>query len=86
MENPEMNGNRSSAIQPFLCGLGTGVALALLFAPRSGAETRRMIGRTAKDGEGWIKEKAGAAKEYVETHVTDLRERAKEVAAVIGRS
>lgn len=53
-----MNGNRSSALPLFLTGLGTGISLTFLLAPRSGAATRSLIGRKVKDGEDWMKDKA----------------------------
>lgn len=39
---------RSSGISPFLIGLAVGAGLALLFAPHSGAETRRKLARGAR--------------------------------------
>jgi gas vesicle protein len=89
MENVETNGhhcNRVSEGLVFLTGLGVGVAITVLFAPRSGAATRRLIGHKAEKGEGWIKDKAAAAQDYVKAHVEELRDRVKEVAEVIGRN
>lgn len=80
-----MNGYRDSALPLFLTGLGTGIALTLLFAPLSGAATRSLISRKAKDGEGWVKDKAAAAEDYILTRGAGLRDRVKEVAEVIGR-
>jgi gas vesicle protein len=40
---------RSSGVGPLLLGLVLGTGIALLFAPQSGAETRRMIRRKAED-------------------------------------
>jgi len=85
-EKVEVSCNGSSALPFFLIGLATGVAAALLLAPHSGAATRRLIGRTVHEGEDWMKAKATAAQDYVKSHGADLRERAKEVAEVIGRS
>ena len=45
MEETEMAGNRGSALLIFLTGLGAGIAVTALLAPRSGAATRRLIGR-----------------------------------------
>jgi gas vesicle protein len=39
---------RSSGISPFLIGLAVGAGLALLFAPASGADTRRRLARGAR--------------------------------------
>ena len=81
-----MNGNRGSSLLFFLTGLGAGIALTVLFAPRSGAATRRLIGRKAEEGKDWVQDKAGAAQDYVRSHGEELRDRVKEVAEVIGRS
>jgi gas vesicle protein len=40
----------SSAILAFLLGGVTGAALAILFAPRSGRETRDMLGERLREG------------------------------------
>jgi gas vesicle protein len=77
--------NRGSA-PFFLVGLATGVALALLLAPRSGAGMRRLIGRTVKEREDWVKAKSTAAQDYIRSQGADLRDRVKDVAEVIGRS
>jgi gas vesicle protein len=82
----EMNGNGVSSGLFFLTGLGTGIALTVLFAPRSGAAMRRLIGRKVEKGEDWMKEKAAAAQDCVREHVDELRDRAKEVAEVVGRN
>jgi gas vesicle protein len=81
----EVNGSRSFALPLFLTGLGTGIAVALLFAPRSGSATRSLIGRQVKDCESWTKRKGAAAKDYVLSHGADIRDRVKDVAEVIGR-
>ncbi|MGD0500622.1 MAG: YtxH domain-containing protein [Bryobacteraceae bacterium] len=80
-----MNGNRGCSLLLFLAGLGAGIALTVLLAPRSGATTRRLIGRKVEEGEGWIKDKAAAAQDYVRGRGEELGDRVKEVAEVIGR-
>jgi gas vesicle protein len=65
MENFEMNGNRGTALLSFVTGLGAGIALTVLFAPRSGAATRRLIGRKVQEGQDWMTDKAAAAQDYV---------------------
>jgi gas vesicle protein len=86
MTKVEPNGSGVSAGLFFLTGLGTGVALTLLFAPRSGAAMRRLIGRKVEKGEDWMKEKTVAAQDCVREHVDELRDRVKEAAEAIGRS
>jgi gas vesicle protein len=43
-------GNTSGVILSFLLGGLTGAALAILFAPRSGRETRELLGERLKEG------------------------------------
>ncbi len=52
----------------FLAGLGIGAALALLFAPQSGRETRDLIAQKANEG-----------KDYVTNRSRELREQADEL-------
>jgi gas vesicle protein len=41
---------RTESISAFVVGLGAGAALGVLFAPRSGDDTREYILESAKDG------------------------------------
>jgi gas vesicle protein len=41
---------RGPSVSAFVIGLGVGAALAVLFAPRSGEDTRDYISASAKDG------------------------------------
>ena len=41
----------------FLAGAGIGAAFALLFAPKSGRETRDLIARTASDSKDFLSTK-----------------------------
>ncbi len=50
----------------FLAGLGIGAVLALLFAPRSGKETREFIAGKAEEG-----------RDYVRARTDDLRRQAE---------
>ena len=86
MEKVEMNSNIASASILFLTGLGVGIALTVLLTPRSGAATRRLIGRKIEKGEGWMKNKAAVARDYVRGCEEELHDRAKELVEVIGRS
>jgi len=85
MEKTECTTNVASSLLLFLGGVGAGVALAGLLAPRSGAATRRIIGRKVDEGTDWVKERAATAQEYVRSQADDLRDRVKDVAEVIGR-
>ena len=48
-------GNGGSNFGFFLAGLGMGAILALLFAPRSGKETREYIAGKAEEGRDFVK-------------------------------
>ena len=60
--------NYSSKVNYFCVGLGIGAAAAMLFAPKSGAETRDVIVRKAEEG-----------KEYAQSKVRELRARAEDI-------
>jgi gas vesicle protein len=86
MKRFESNGNDSLGLPLFLAGLGAGIAVTLLFAPRSGVATRRLIGGKVKDGQDWVKDKAAAAEDYVLSQGTEIRDRVKKVAELVGRA
>jgi len=50
-------GNGATNLGFFLAGLGMGAILALLFAPRSGKETREYISGKAEEGRDYVKAK-----------------------------
>jgi gas vesicle protein len=54
----------------FLLGLGVGIGIGMLFAPKSGSDTRQMI-----------KDKAGEGTDYVKQRGTDLRDSAGDLLA-----
>jgi gas vesicle protein len=60
----------------FLAGLGVGAVTALLFAPRTGKETRRILAKTAERGREFVEEQAEAAREQA----TAIRDRATDLA------
>ena len=60
--------DNASKLSFFFLGLGIGVAVGILFAPKSGEETRELI--RSKTGEG---------KDYVKRRTEELRESAAEV-------
>ena len=59
----------------FLAGLGFGALVGVLYAPRSGRETRDAIRNTALEGRDYIKNRGREAKDTVSQWV----ERGKEV-------
>jgi gas vesicle protein len=50
----------------FLAGAGIGAVLALLYAPKSGKETREMLARTATEGRDFLSTKAGESRQFFE--------------------
>ncbi len=60
--------DKGSSVGAFLAGLGLGVAVGMLFAPKTGDETRQLI-----------KTKAGEGTEYLKQRGTQLRDQASEL-------
>jgi gas vesicle protein len=58
----------------FFLGLGLGVAVGVLFAPKSGAETREFLRSKAEEGLDTVKEQADTLKETA----ADALERGKQ--------
>ena len=56
-----------NGLSSFLLGLGVGVGIGMLFAPKSGEETRKII-----------KEKAGEGTEYVKQRSSEMKQTATE--------
>ncbi|MGA2072349.1 MAG: YtxH domain-containing protein [Terriglobia bacterium] len=70
----------------FLVGVGIGGAVALLFAPKSGEQTRKLIAKKAEEGRGYVsskgwelKDQAGEMVEKGKDLVNKQRERLAEV-------
>jgi gas vesicle protein len=68
-------GNGESKLAFFLAGLGIGSVLALLFAPRSGQETRNLIVQRAEEGRDFVKTKS----EEIRKQAEDAVEKGKEL-------
>ena len=47
-----------NGLSSFLLGLGVGVAIGMLFAPKSGSETRKLIKNKAGEGGEYIKQRS----------------------------
>ena len=58
----------------FLAGAGIGAVLALLFAPKSGRETREMLTRTANDSRDFITNKVTEGRQVVEERGRKLQD------------
>ena len=59
----------ASTLGYFLAGLGIGAILALLFAPRSGQETRDLIAAKATEGRDFVKSKTDELRKQAEETV-----------------
>jgi gas vesicle protein len=46
-----------NGLSSFLLGLGVGVGIGMLFAPKSGSETREMLKNRANEGSDYLKQR-----------------------------
>jgi len=72
-----MSDNAGSKISFFLVGLGIGALVGILFAPKSGEETREYLSQKADEGREYAQRKARELRERAE----DIVERGKEAAS-----
>lgn len=63
----------------FLLGLGIGVAAGLLWAPRSGEETRALIADRAGEGADYVRSRAQDGSEFVKQRADDLKSSAADI-------
>jgi gas vesicle protein len=71
-----MADNVGSKVTYFLVGLGVGALVGVLFAPKSGEETRDFLSKRADDGREFAQKKARELRERAD----ELIERGKDVA------
>jgi len=69
-----MSDNTGSKVSYFLVGLGIGTLLGILFAPKSGEETRQFLADKADEGRDYAQRKAREIQERAE----DLVERSRD--------
>jgi gas vesicle protein len=69
-----MSDDRNGSIGWFLAGLGLGAAVGILYAPKSGRETRETLLSSADEGREFVTQRGREAREQVSTWV----ERGKE--------
>jgi gas vesicle protein len=67
--------NSGSKVSYFLAGLGIGALVGILFAPKSGEETREYLSSKADEGRDYAQRKAQELRERAE----DLIQRSKEI-------
>ena len=72
-----MADNVGSKVSYFLVGLGVGALMGVLFAPKSGDETREYLSKRADEGREFAQKKARELRERAD----ELIERGKDVAA-----
>ncbi len=63
----------------FLLGLGVGVAAGLLWAPRSGEETRALLADKAGESADYLKSRAQDGTDYVKHRTDDLKNSASDL-------
>ena len=68
--------NVGSKVSFFLVGVGIGALLGVLFAPKSGEETREYLSKRADEGRDYAQKKARELRERAD----ELIERGKDVA------
>jgi len=71
-----MADNVGSKVTYFLDGLGVGALVGILFAPKSGEDTREFLAKKADEGKDFAQKKARELRERAD----ELIERSKEVA------
>jgi gas vesicle protein len=71
-----MADNVGSKVTYFLVGLGVGALVGILFAPKSGEETREFLTKKADEGKDYAQKKARELRERAD----ELIERGKDVA------
>jgi len=69
-----MSDNTGSKVSYFLVGLGVGTLLGILFAPKSGDETRQFLADKADEGRDYAQRKARELRERAD----DLVERSRD--------
>ncbi len=63
-----------NGLSSFLLGLGVGVGIGMLFAPKSGEETRKLIQEKAGEGTEFIKQRGAELKDTAAGWVEKGRE------------
>ena len=72
-----MADDSNSSIGWFLAGLGLGALVGILYAPKSGRETREQLVSTAREGTDYVAQRSRDAREQV----TEWVDKSKDVVA-----
>ena len=67
--------DQSNGFSWFLAGLGIGALVGVLYAPKSGRETREELINTARDGQEYLRTRSREAATQVNTYAHQGRER-----------
>src|SRR2546427_5715597 len=70
---------QNNGVTYFVVGMGIGVAVGMLLAPRSGEETRQLLRAKADEGKDYLRAKADESKEFVRRRGSELRESASDL-------
>jgi gas vesicle protein len=70
---------QNNGLACFVVGLGVGVAVGMLLAPKSGEETRQLLKAKADESKDFLKSKADESREYVRRRSTEVRESASDL-------
>ncbi len=68
--------NGSSKLAFFLAGAGIGAILALLFAPKSGKETREYLTQKAEEGRDYVSSKSREIRKQAEDYADKVKDAA----------
>jgi gas vesicle protein len=68
-----------SGLTYFIVGMGVGVAVGMLLAPRSGEETRQILKAKADESADFVRTKTEDSKEFVLKRGAELRDSASDL-------
>ena len=69
----------SDGFASFLVGVAVGVGLGLLFAPKTGEETRELIRKKADEGTDYLKRQTADFRETASARASDIVDRGRDV-------
>ena len=70
---------QSNGLSYFIVGVGIGVAVGMLLAPRSGEETRQLLRDKADESKDFLRAKADESREFVRKRGSELRDSASDL-------